>query len=137
MDGSLAVLKSSFSELVADGEHGIFAIGIDLTDPDFSLGSIVLLNGDDGWFRQSVPRLDAAVLTDLASILSSATAAVDRVCTIRKGHHVLRLRNAQAVPAVLPMDGSVRIHPGLLAENDEFFVLRTADHTSDLQSLQA
>src|SRR3546814_5871569 len=117
MDGSLAVLKSSFSELVADGEHGIFAIGIDLTDPDFSLGSIVLLNGDDGWFRQSVPRLDAAVLTDLASILSSATAAVDRVCTIRKGHHVLRLRNEQAVPAVLPM--------------------RSEEHTSELQSLMS
>src|SRR3546814_1568216 len=58
MDGSVAVLQSSFSELVANGEYGIFAIGIDLTDPDFSLGSIVLLNGDDGWFRQSVPRLE-------------------------------------------------------------------------------
>src|SRR3546814_17981761 len=53
MAGSIAVLKSSFSELVADGEHGIFAIGIALTAPAFSLGSIFLLNGDEGRFRTS------------------------------------------------------------------------------------
>src|SRR3546814_20377347 len=56
MDGSLTVLKSRFSELVADVQPGIFAIGIHLTEHYFSLGSPVMLTCVNGSFLQPFPR---------------------------------------------------------------------------------
>lgn len=120
LEGSLDMLKDSFSYVVSNGEFGIFAIGVDQTDPDFAAGSAILFMGDDGWFRQTSPRIDAAALSEMADVLSAASDALQRICVSRHGQPVLRSRNADEVPDVTPMNGDERRHVGLLAAEERF-----------------
>lgn len=69
IEGGLDRLKDEFSEVFCDGEHGIFVIGIDRSDPGFTEGCAVLFRGDDGWFVRSSPRINASVLPELAHVL--------------------------------------------------------------------
>jgi hypothetical protein len=122
-NGSLHVLEGAFTTVVADGEYGIFAIGVDLTDPDFPEGSAVLFVGDDGRFEPSSPRFSATEIDLIAHILAEANETVGRVCVASKGRFVLRSRSAQAVPEAMPLDTNLQSHLGFLATNARFCAL--------------
>jgi hypothetical protein len=122
--GSLEVLKGEFTSVFADGEDGIFAIGIDRTDPDFDEGCAVLFGGDDGNFFPSTMKFDADKLACLASVLTDANPAAERIC-VRQGrcNLVLRSHSAQEVSKTIPLNVDLRMHRGFLAAGEHFCAL--------------
>jgi len=119
--GSESELAEKFTSFHADDAEGIFALGIDETDPSFDGGVAVIFGGDDGMFSERA-RFSLALIPAIAEALDHARQAAQRLCVKSGGNLVLRSKDTEPLPMSAPRGVRFR-HRGMLASSDACLVL--------------
>jgi hypothetical protein len=119
--GGLSQLAERFASFHADDAEGVFAVGVDETDPAFEGGVAVFFGGDDGYFHERL-RMPLARAPDVAEALDQARHALHRLCVTSGRSLVLRSKDAEPLPGSAPRGAAFR-HRGILASNDSCMVL--------------
>jgi hypothetical protein len=119
--GSSADLAEMFTSFHADDAEGVFAIGIDGTDPTFEGGIAMVFDGDDGMFTEW-KRFSPAIIPSMLEAMEHALKSLENICVKSGKSLVLRSKDVEPLPKNAPRGVEFR-HRGLLAANDTCMVL--------------
>jgi hypothetical protein len=104
-------------------EDDLFAVGIDISAPGFSGGSVTLMSGDDEYFRSVTEPFPAEHMPGIAATAEVALARLDSIAPARQGRDARRRvpsRFAGGTLSQSPSPDELRLHPGALSVGETF-----------------